>query len=165
MKRSYEKKREWMDQRGLCVWNGEWGPVYARKQYDGEATEAINEQRYQVLKDQLAIYNQVSPSRVHLVISRITSLTLISMRVGSLELVDLAVQRHWVPRHGLRLARNQVHRAPQRLSRQETPSCRGRMGHGYYPDPTHLPAFDQPHCKGNSAGKPVTLPCARLEDA
>ncbi|KAH0827952.1 glycoside hydrolase [Lanmaoa asiatica] len=58
IKRSYEKKREWMDQRGLCVWNGEWGPVYARKQYDGEATEAINEQRYQVLKDQLAIYNQ-----------------------------------------------------------------------------------------------------------
>jgi aryl-phospho-beta-D-glucosidase BglC (GH1 family) len=26
MKRGYEKKREWMDQRGLCVWNGEWGP-------------------------------------------------------------------------------------------------------------------------------------------
>ncbi|KAJ7785567.1 glycoside hydrolase family 5 protein [Mycena olivaceomarginata] len=52
------KKREWMDERGLCVWNGEWGPVYARKQYDGEATEKINEVRYQVLKDQLDIYNQ-----------------------------------------------------------------------------------------------------------
>lgn len=51
-----------MDQRELCVWNGEWGPVYARKHYDGEATEAINEQRYQVLKDQLGIYNEVSPS-------------------------------------------------------------------------------------------------------
>lgn len=50
-----------MDERGLCVWNGEWGPVYARKQYDGEATDAINEQRYQVLKDQLAIYNDVRP--------------------------------------------------------------------------------------------------------
>ncbi|KAF8134581.1 glycoside hydrolase family 5 protein [Boletus edulis] len=62
MKRSYDKKREWMDQRGLCVWNGEWGPVYARKQYDGDATDAINAQRYQVLKDQLAIYNQASPS-------------------------------------------------------------------------------------------------------
>ncbi|KAF8557579.1 glycoside hydrolase [Imleria badia] len=58
LKRSYEKKREWMDQRGLCVWNGEWGPVYARKQYDGGATDAINERRYQVLKDQLGIYNQ-----------------------------------------------------------------------------------------------------------
>ena len=49
-----------MDQHGLCVWNGEWGPVYVRKQYDGAATDAINEQRYRVLKDQLAIYNQAS---------------------------------------------------------------------------------------------------------
>ncbi|KAG0706082.1 glycoside hydrolase family 5 protein [Suillus ampliporus] len=58
MKRSYERKREWMDQRGLCVWNGEWGPVYARKQYDGLATDAINERRYKVLKDQLTVYNE-----------------------------------------------------------------------------------------------------------
>jgi hypothetical protein len=59
LRRSYEKKREWMDERGLCVWNGEWGPVYARKQYEGEATDKINAERYQVLKDQLDIYNQV----------------------------------------------------------------------------------------------------------
>lgn len=59
LRRSYEKKREWMDQRGLCVWNGEWGPVYARKQYEGEATDKINEERYKVLKDQLDIYNKV----------------------------------------------------------------------------------------------------------
>ncbi|TFK35831.1 glycoside hydrolase [Crucibulum laeve] len=58
LRRSYEKKREWMDQRGLCVWNGEWGPVYARKQYEGEATDSINQVRYRVLKDQLEIYNQ-----------------------------------------------------------------------------------------------------------
>ena len=60
MRRSYEKKREWMDQRGLCVWNGEWGPVYARKEYDGEDWEAINERRYKVLKDQLDLYDKVS---------------------------------------------------------------------------------------------------------
>jgi len=47
-----------MDTRGLCVWNGEWGPVYARKQYDGDAMGTINTARYQVLKDQLDIYNQ-----------------------------------------------------------------------------------------------------------
>jgi len=58
LRRSYEKKREWMDKAGLCVWNGEWGPVYARKEYDGERTDAINEERYRVLKDQLGIYNQ-----------------------------------------------------------------------------------------------------------
>lgn len=57
--RSYEKKREWIDERGLYVWNGEWGPVYARKPYDGDATESINRRRYHVLKDQLDIYNKV----------------------------------------------------------------------------------------------------------
>jgi aryl-phospho-beta-D-glucosidase BglC (GH1 family) len=58
VRRSYEKKREWMDQRGLCVWNGEWGPVYARKQYEGERTGEINTERLRVLKDQLEIYNK-----------------------------------------------------------------------------------------------------------
>ncbi|KAH9939768.1 glycoside hydrolase [Epithele typhae] len=58
LRRSYEKKRQWMDEHGLCVWNGEWGPVYARKEYEGEATEAINEERFKVLKDQLSIYNK-----------------------------------------------------------------------------------------------------------
>ncbi|KAI0819739.1 glycoside hydrolase [Trametes gibbosa] len=56
MKRSYEKKRAWMDERGLCVWNGEWGPVYARKEYEGDAMDEINERRYNVLKDQLELY-------------------------------------------------------------------------------------------------------------
>ncbi|KAG6828875.1 Endo-1,4-beta-xylanase 5 [Tricholoma furcatifolium] len=58
LKRSYEKKREWMDERKLCVWNGEWGPVYARRQYEGAATDEINESRYKVLKDQLSIYTE-----------------------------------------------------------------------------------------------------------
>jgi len=58
MERSYKDKRTWMDQRGLCVWNGEWGPVYARKQYDGEDTEKINKVRLSVLKDQLKLYNK-----------------------------------------------------------------------------------------------------------
>lgn len=62
LKRSYQKKREWMDERGLCVWNGEWGPVYARKHIEGEGFESINESRYRVLKDQLGIYNEVQLS-------------------------------------------------------------------------------------------------------
>ncbi|TFK25855.1 endo-1,4-beta-glucanase [Coprinopsis marcescibilis] len=56
LRRSYEKKRQWMDERGLCVWNGEFGPVYARRQYEGELTDSINESRYKVLEDQLKIY-------------------------------------------------------------------------------------------------------------
>ncbi|KAL0948072.1 hypothetical protein HGRIS_010696 [Hohenbuehelia grisea] len=58
MRKTYKRKREWMDQRGLCVWNGEWGPVYARPQYDGDATDDINGRRYNVLKDQLEIYEK-----------------------------------------------------------------------------------------------------------
>ncbi|PCH34761.1 glycoside hydrolase family 5 protein [Wolfiporia cocos MD-104 SS10] len=58
MRRSYEKKREWLDERGLCVWNGEWGPVYAREEYDGEVTSAVNERRYNVLNDQLEMYRK-----------------------------------------------------------------------------------------------------------
>ena len=60
LRRSYEKKRQWMDERNLCVWNGEWGPVYARPEYEGDQTDKINEIRYRVLKDQLDIYNKVS---------------------------------------------------------------------------------------------------------
>ena len=59
--RAYERKREWLDQRGLCVWNGDWGPVYARKEYEGDATEEINKTRIHLLKDQLALYNRVCP--------------------------------------------------------------------------------------------------------
>lgn len=62
LRRSYEKKRQWMDERGLCVWNGEFGPVYARRQYEGELTDSINESRYKVLEDQLKIYDQVRVS-------------------------------------------------------------------------------------------------------
>ena len=60
MRRSYEKKRAWMDERGLCVWNGEWGPVYARPEYEGNATDEINERRYNVLNDQLQLYAKAS---------------------------------------------------------------------------------------------------------
>jgi len=58
LSRAFEKKRVWMTERNLCTWNGEWGPVYARKQYDGAKTDEINESRYRLLKDQLDIYDK-----------------------------------------------------------------------------------------------------------
>ncbi|KAH9475452.1 Endo-1,4-beta-xylanase 5 [Psilocybe cubensis] len=58
MRRGYERKREWMDRRGLCVWNGEWGPVYAREAFEGGDVEEVNRVRYRVLQDQLEIYNK-----------------------------------------------------------------------------------------------------------
>ena len=38
---AYLKKVEWM--KGNNLWNGEFGPVYAHRQYDpGDATDEIN---------------------------------------------------------------------------------------------------------------------------
>ncbi|KAG8771221.1 Endo-1,4-beta-xylanase 5 [Serendipita sp. 398] len=58
VRRDYMDKSAWIRERGLPIWNGEFGPVYARKQYDGEPTEGINESRYLLLKDQLEVYDQ-----------------------------------------------------------------------------------------------------------
>ncbi|KAF9466717.1 glycoside hydrolase family 5 protein [Collybia nuda] len=58
LRKTYERKRRWIDEKGLCAWNGEWGPVYARREYDAEETDQINERRYMVLEDQLQIYAQ-----------------------------------------------------------------------------------------------------------
>lgn len=103
-----------MDERGLCVWNGEWGPVYARTQYDGEATDSINTVRYQVLKDQLEIYNSVSPQNY-------PSIVVANIHYsGSSELVYLAVQGHRLPGHGVHLPRDSLHDPLQGLFSQET---------------------------------------------
>lgn len=58
VKRSYEKKVEWMKENGLPIWNGEWGPVYARPQFEGKETDRINQARIKLLKDQLEIYEE-----------------------------------------------------------------------------------------------------------
>ena len=79
-----------MDEHGQCVWNGEWGPVYARKEFEGEATDAINEERYMVLKEQLAIYNKVRTPRSHSPY-RNSDIHNPFQLAGSPELVDLAL--------------------------------------------------------------------------
>ncbi|EJD34486.1 glycoside hydrolase [Auricularia subglabra TFB-10046 SS5] len=58
LRRSFEKKMEWMKEQGLAVWNGEWGPVYARKEVEGDKMDEINEVRFRVLKDQLGLYEE-----------------------------------------------------------------------------------------------------------
>ncbi|KAG8893517.1 hypothetical protein FRC00_010416 [Tulasnella sp. 408] len=57
MLRSYERKTAYQEKIGGHIWNGEWGPVYASPD-DGANWESINEDRYRVLKDQLAIYEE-----------------------------------------------------------------------------------------------------------
>jgi aryl-phospho-beta-D-glucosidase BglC (GH1 family) len=60
LQQQYQRKLEYMIELNVPVWNGEWGPVYASN--DDPNVESINNSRYQVLKDQLAIYNQGDPS-------------------------------------------------------------------------------------------------------
>lgn len=60
IRRGYKRKRAWMDERSLCVWNGEWGPVYARREYEGGETDEINKRRYAVLEEQLGLYQEVN---------------------------------------------------------------------------------------------------------
>ncbi|KAF8241652.1 glycoside hydrolase [Wilcoxina mikolae CBS 423.85] len=58
VKRSYLRKVQWMKDNNLPIWNGEFGPAYARRQYDGDATDDINSSRIQLLKDQLDVYDE-----------------------------------------------------------------------------------------------------------
>ncbi|TFK51286.1 glycoside hydrolase [Heliocybe sulcata] len=58
IRKTYMRKRAWMDERGLCVWNGEWGPVYARKDFEGDNWEEINDRRMKVLRYQLELYKK-----------------------------------------------------------------------------------------------------------
>ncbi|KAF3904722.1 Endoglucanase [Dactylellina cionopaga] len=55
---NYEKKVEWMKANNLPIWNGEWGPVYARPWFDGDKSEEINESRLKLLDDQLTVYDE-----------------------------------------------------------------------------------------------------------
>jgi len=53
--KTFERKSAFQEKIQGPIWNGEWGPVYASPD-DGPDWESINEVRYRVLKDQLAIY-------------------------------------------------------------------------------------------------------------
>ncbi|RPB01189.1 glycoside hydrolase [Choiromyces venosus 120613-1] len=56
--RGYQRKVVWMKQNNLPIWNGEFGPVYARKMYDGADTDKTNESRTKLLDGQLKIYDE-----------------------------------------------------------------------------------------------------------
>ena len=54
LRKSFERKVEFMRQHDVPIWNGEFGPVYAFKSEQGH--EEINQRRYALLEEQLAIY-------------------------------------------------------------------------------------------------------------
>lgn len=52
---SFERKCSFMREHNLPIWNGEFGPVYDSK---GPEKDQINEERYEMLKDQLSLYKE-----------------------------------------------------------------------------------------------------------
>ncbi|QRW18115.1 Cellulase (glycosyl hydrolase family 5 protein) [Rhizoctonia solani] len=56
LERQFKRKIEFHERVGCHIWNGEFGPVYASPS-DGPDWESINEDRYRLLKDQLALYD------------------------------------------------------------------------------------------------------------
>ncbi|EGV62556.1 endo-1,4-beta-glucanase [Yamadazyma tenuis] len=62
IKSQYERKIEFMKSRNVPVWNGEFGPVYASEVRGDKDPHTINKARYNVLKDQLAVYKTGDPS-------------------------------------------------------------------------------------------------------
>ncbi|CUM50058.1 uncharacterized protein AC631_00901 [Debaryomyces fabryi] len=62
LKSQFERKIEYMRDRNVPVWNGEFGPVYASDFRGDKNPDSINSARYQVLKDQLEVYKTGDPS-------------------------------------------------------------------------------------------------------
>lgn len=62
LKQQYERKIEYMIRNNVPVWNGEFGPVYASEVRGDKDWQTINSARYNVLKDQLTIYQKGDPS-------------------------------------------------------------------------------------------------------
>ena len=57
LERQFRRKAEFMTAHGTPIWNGEFGPVYANPLLDKDA-DAINQDRYNLLGQQLAIYDR-----------------------------------------------------------------------------------------------------------
>ena len=58
VRRAYEKKVKFTHDNGLPIWNGEFGPVYARELFDGGDWQGVNKSRILLLRDQLALYEE-----------------------------------------------------------------------------------------------------------
>lgn len=61
LERQFLRKAEFMRRNSTAIWNGEFGPVYADPRTDADA-DSINEERYNLLGDQLRIYDKY---RIH----------------------------------------------------------------------------------------------------
>jgi endoglucanase len=56
IRRMYDRKVEFMKQHNVPIWNGEFGPIYEKEQYNAD-WEEHNRERYEMLDRQMAIYS------------------------------------------------------------------------------------------------------------
>jgi hypothetical protein len=61
LRKSFERKVAFMREKGVPIWNGEFGPVYASAE-DDKDFETTNSQRFALLKEQLSIYRETDVS-------------------------------------------------------------------------------------------------------
>ncbi|KAK9418243.1 putative Glycoside hydrolase family 5 domain-containing protein [Seiridium unicorne] len=59
IRRMYDRKVEFMNKHNVPVWNGEFGPIYERADHNPE-WEVQNDERYNMLDKQMAIYTSES---------------------------------------------------------------------------------------------------------
>jgi hypothetical protein len=61
LRKSFERKVAFMREKGVPIWNGEFGPVYASAGDDADYKKT-NSQRFALLKEQLSIYKETDVS-------------------------------------------------------------------------------------------------------
>lgn len=57
LRKQFERKSAFQREHGLAIWNGEFGPVYAIQGWDEDA-EQVNQDRYNLLGEQLRMYDE-----------------------------------------------------------------------------------------------------------
>lgn len=62
LRRSFERKVEFMRKKNVPIWNGEFGPVYQNERKEGQEAVKTNAKRFAMLKEQLAIYAETDVS-------------------------------------------------------------------------------------------------------
>lgn len=58
LRSSFERKVQFMREKNVPIWNGEFGPVYQSERKEGAAAVETNKKRFALLEEQLAIYRE-----------------------------------------------------------------------------------------------------------
>ena len=61
LQRQFDRKAQYIRDKNVPLWNGEWGPVYSQPRLEANSEE-INKSRYGVLEEQLSIYKKSETS-------------------------------------------------------------------------------------------------------